>query len=234
MIKLIGILIVVIGLAFRFNPLIVVIVAGFATGLVAGMGPVEILSVIGNAFVTNRYMSLFILLLPVIGILERHGLREQAERFIMRMKGATAGRIMLTYMLFRQVTVALGLQVGGHPSFIRPIVSPMAEAAVSKGRPLPPPVLDEIRGMAASSENYGNFYGQLMFIAAGGLLLIKGVMEQSGYQVDLMKMALYAIPTGVLALAIAAVRYTLFDRRMARLLREAAPEEKARKGGEAQ
>ena len=99
MIKLIGILIVVIGLAFRFNPLIVVIVAGFATGLVAGMGPVEILSVIGNAFVTNRYMSLFILLLPVIGILERHGLREQAERFIMRMKGATAGRIMLTYML---------------------------------------------------------------------------------------------------------------------------------------
>lgn len=234
MIKLIGILIVVIGLAFRFNPLIVVIVAGFATGLVAGMGPVEILSVIGNAFVTNRYMSLFILLLPVIGILERHGLREQAERFIMRMKGATAGRIMLTYMLFRQVTVALGLQVGGHPSFIRPIVSPMAEAAVSKGRPLPPPVLDEIRGMAASSENYGNFYGQLMFIAAGGLLLIKGVMEQSGYQVDLMKMALYAIPTGVLALAIAAVRYTLFDRRMVRLLREAASEEKARKGGEAQ
>ena len=107
----------------------------------------------------------------------------------------------------------------------------MAEAAVSKGRPLPPPVLDEIRGMAASTENYGNFYGQLMFIAAGGLLLIKVVMEQSGYQVDLMKMA---IPTGVLALAIAAVRYTLFDRRMVRLLREAASEEKARKGGEAQ
>ena len=72
-----------------------------------------------------------------------------------------------------------------------------------------------------------------MFIAAGGLLLIKGVMEQSGYQVDLMKMALYAIPTGVLALAIAAVRYTLFDRRMARLLQEQAKDD-ARKGGEAQ
>ena len=34
MIKLIGVVIVVLGLAFRFNPLIVVIVAGFATGLV--------------------------------------------------------------------------------------------------------------------------------------------------------------------------------------------------------
>lgn len=220
MIKLVGILIVVLGLTFRFNPLLVVIAAGFVTGLVSGMGPVEILDVIGNAFVTNRYMSLLILLLPVIGVLERHGLREQAERFILKLKGATAGRIMLLYMLFRQVTGALGMQLGGHPSFIRPIVSPMAEAAVAKGRPLPPEVLEEIRAMAATSENYGNFYGQLIFIAAGGLLLIKGVMEQAGYQVDLITMALYAIPTGVAALVIAGIRYSLFDRRMERLLRE--------------
>ena len=42
MIKLIGILIVVLGLAFRFNPLLVVVAAGFATGFAAGMGPMEI------------------------------------------------------------------------------------------------------------------------------------------------------------------------------------------------
>lgn len=221
MIKLIGVVIVVLGLAFRFNPLIVVIVAGFATGLVSGMNFIDILDVIGKAFVTNRYMSLFILLLPVIGILERHGLREQAERFILNLRGATAGRIMLLYMLFRQVTGALGMQLGGHPSFIRPIVSPMAEAAIAKGRTLPQSVLDEIRGMAATSENYGNFFGQLMFIAAGGLLLIKGVMEQTGYTVDLITMALYAIPTGVAALIIASIRYASFDRRMAQKLNEA-------------
>ncbi len=220
MIKLVGIVIVVLGLAFRFNPLLVIIAAGFVTGLVSGMGPLEILDAIGSAFVTNRYMSLLILLLPVIGILERHGLREQAERFILNLKGATAGRVMLLYMLFRQVTGALGMQLGGHPSFIRPIVSPMAEAAVAKGRTLPPEVLDEIRAMAATSENYGNFYGQLIFIAAGGLLLIKGVMEQAGYQVDLITMALYAVPTGIIALIIAGIRYSLFDRRMERLLQE--------------
>ena len=76
MIKLIGVVIVIAGLLLRFNTLLVVLVAGFATGLVAGMSPVEILEAIGKAFVTNRYMSLLILVLPVIGILERFGMRE--------------------------------------------------------------------------------------------------------------------------------------------------------------
>jgi Predicted membrane protein len=211
---LIGVVIMVLGLALRFNTLIVVIVAGAATGLAAGMTVMQILEAIGKAFITNRYMSLLILILPVIGILERHGLREQAERFIISLKAATAGRIMLLYMIFRQVTVALGLQLGGHPSFIRPIVSPMAEAAAGKGKVLPPGQLDKIRGMAASAENYGNFYGQLIFIAAPGLLLIKGVMDSAGYSVDLLTMAEYAIPTGLVALLLAAVRYALFDRAM--------------------
>ncbi|EAX47489.1 protein of unknown function DUF969 [Thermosinus carboxydivorans Nor1] len=222
MLKLIGVIIVVLGLMFRFNPLLVVIVAGFATGLVAGMTPLEILEAIGNAFVTNRYMSLLILILPVIGILERYGLRERAEMLIARMKGVTAGRIMLTYMVFRQVTVALGLALGGHPTFIRPLIAPMAEAAAGRGKPLPPALLDRVRAMAASAENYGNFFGQLIFIAAGGLLLIKGVLEQAGYKADLLVMAKYAIPTGIAALLIAAIRFTLFDRQLARELNDAA------------
>lgn len=214
MLKLIGVAIVILGLAFHFNPLIVVILAGFTTGMVSGMDFIEILDTIGKAFVVNRYMSLFILLLPVIGLLERHGLREQAERFILNLKGATAGRIMLLYMIFRQVTGALGMQLGGHPSFIRPIVSPMAEAAIAKGRILPQNMLDEIRSMAAAADNFGNFFGQLMFIAAGGLLLVKGVMEQAGYAADLITMALYAVPTGMAALIVAGIRYALFDRNM--------------------
>ncbi len=217
MIRLIGVAIVVIGLGLRLNPLLVVIVAGFSTGFAGGMGPVEILEAIGSAFVTNRYMSLFILTLPVIGLLERHGLREQAEQFILRLKGATAGRIMLLYMIFRQVTNAVGLQLGGHPTFIRPIVSPMAEGAVAHGKSLPQETLDEIRGMAAAAENYGNFFGQLIFVASGGLLLIKGVMDQAGYGVDLLTMAMYAIPTAAAALAIAVVRYSMFDMKMKKI-----------------
>ncbi len=95
MIKLIGVVIVIAGLLLRFNTLLVVLVAGFATGLVAGMSLVEILEAIGKAFVTNRYMSLLILVLPVIGILERFGMREKAEDAIRKMKMLTAGRVMV-------------------------------------------------------------------------------------------------------------------------------------------
>lgn len=221
MIKLIGIVIVIIGLMLRFNPLMVVITAGFATGLVAGMSPIEILEAIGKAFVTNRYMSLLILVLPVIGLLERYGLRERAEMLIQKCKGLTAGRIMIMYMAFRQVTQAMGLHLGGHPTFIRPLIAPMAEAAAAQGRSLPKTLLDRIRAMSASSENFGNFFGQLIFIAAPGLLLIKGVLEQAGYSVDLLVMAQYAIPTGIAIFIISVIRYILFDRQIDQELKSA-------------
>ena len=212
MIKLIGVVIVIAGLLFRFNPLLVVLVAGFATGMVAGMSPLEILSAIGQAFVTNRYMSLLILVLPVIGVLERFGLREKAEDIIRSMQTLTAGRVMFVYQLFRQVTVGLGLQLGGHPSFIRPIIAPMTEAAAAREGLRGTVWMDRIRGMSASAENYGNFFGQLLFPAAGGLLLIKGVLENAGYKVDLLVMAQYAIPSAIAASTIALVRFLLLDR----------------------
>ena len=76
MLVLSGILVMVIGLMLRFNALLVVVAAGFATGLAAGLSINDIVGAIGEAFIKNRYMSLFILILPVIGIMERHGLRE--------------------------------------------------------------------------------------------------------------------------------------------------------------
>ena len=234
MIKLIGVFIVVVGLMLRFNPLLVVLAAGVATGLVAGMTPLDILDAIGKAFVTNRYMSLFILVMPVVGVLERYGLKERAEIIIQEMRAATAGRIMLSYLLMRQVTNSFGLILGGHPSFIRPLISPMAEAAALKGRNASAQTLDRIRAMAASAENYGNFFSQLIFIASGGLLLIKGVMDQAGYKVDLLVMAKYAIPTGVVTLVLSAVVFTLFDQRVEAWIRkDEASGQSGKKDGDA-
>ncbi len=214
MLKLIGVLIVIIGLLMRFNTLLVVLVAGFATGLVAGMSPAEIFAAIGKAFVTNRYMSLLILVLPVVGILERFGMREKAEDAIRAMKMLTAGRVMFIYQLFRQITVGLGLQLGGHPSFIRPIVAPMAEAATVREGVADEKWIERVRAMSASAENYGNFFGQLMFPAMGGLLLIKGTLDAAGYPVDLMTMAKYAIPTAIAAATIAFARFMWLDHRI--------------------
>ncbi|MEG1985272.1 MAG: DUF969 family protein, partial [Oscillospiraceae bacterium] len=64
--KLIGVVIVIVGFALKFDTLATVVVAGLATGLVAGMTPVDILATLGNAFITNRTATLFVLTLPVI------------------------------------------------------------------------------------------------------------------------------------------------------------------------
>ena len=75
-IKLIGIVIVIIGFALKFDTLATVVVAGIVTGLVGGMSIMDILSTLGAAFLTNRTATLFILTLPVIGICERMILSE--------------------------------------------------------------------------------------------------------------------------------------------------------------
>ena len=75
---LIGILIIIVGFALKFNTIAVVIVSGIVTGLIADMSISEILTTLGQTFVQKREMSLFLLTLPVIGLCERYGLKEKA------------------------------------------------------------------------------------------------------------------------------------------------------------
>ena len=49
-IKLIGVLIVIVGFILKLDTLAVVVVAGLATGLVAGMSPMKILETLGTSF----------------------------------------------------------------------------------------------------------------------------------------------------------------------------------------
>lgn len=212
MLVLSGILVMVIGLMLRFNALLVVVAAGFVTGLAGGLSINDIVGAIGEAFVKNRYMSLFILILPVIGLMERHGLRERAEILISKINAATAGRIFMIYLFVRQVTVAFGINMSGMVAMVRPLIAPMSEAAVAQGRPVSQRTLDKVRGIAASADNSGNFFGQNLFLAAGGLLLIKGVMEQLGYSVELTDMVLYGLPTAICAYIVNFIRFIIFDK----------------------
>lgn len=211
--RLIGVFIVVIGLMLKLNPLLVVLLAGTATGLVAQMSIADILAAIGQAFITNRYMSIFILSLPVIGLCERYGLKERAEAVIRSLSAATSGRIMILYLFVRQLTVAGGLHIGGHPAMVRPLISPMAEAAAKKdGKAIPDSVTEKIRGLSAASDNVGNFFGQLIFPATGGILLIKGTLDAAGYDIDPTTLAFWAIPTGIAAFIIASIRFLWLDK----------------------
>src|SRR3546814_17911287 len=81
-----GILIVVIGFLLRLNPLLVVTVAAFATGLAAGLDLVAVVSAFGKAFNENRYVSIVWILIPVIVLLERFGLQQLSRALVAKLK----------------------------------------------------------------------------------------------------------------------------------------------------
>ena len=233
MIKLIGILVVAAGFALRFNTLLVVMAAGIATGLVAGMSFNEIMELFGKYFIENRYVTLTVLLmLPVVGLLERYGLREQAETLIKRAKSATAGRVLIFYTAVRQGSIAFGVNIGGHAAMVRPLVAPMAEAAAkfqlakaalpaegaahARHGALPGKTTEAIRAHAAAAENIGNFFGEDTVFAVGAVYLIKGVLEAQGLKVGVWELSFWGIPTALVAFSLLAWRARVLDGRIAR------------------
>ncbi|XOQ17591.1 MAG: hypothetical protein ACFWUA_03600 [Sporanaerobacter sp.] len=60
---------------------------------------------------TNRYMTVFFVTLPIIGLLERYGLKQRAAELIGNVKAATAGKILSIYMVIRTISAALSLRL---------------------------------------------------------------------------------------------------------------------------
>lgn len=215
MTALLGLLVLVLGFALRGPTLLVVLLASVATGMGAGFTPAQVLGLIGTFFVENRFMSLpLILLLPCIGVLERHGLQERAAAWVRGRALATAGRLFFTYQLLRELTSMVGLTIGGHASMVRPLIAPMAEAAgrVRAGGALPPALARSIRAHAAAAENWGNFFADDILVAIGPVLLMKGVFEAAGVAVSIRALGLWGLPTAVAALGFGAWRYARLDR----------------------
>ncbi|HLQ77643.1 MAG TPA: DUF969 domain-containing protein [Terriglobia bacterium] len=219
LLKLSGIAIVVIGLAFRLRPTLVVVTAAIVTGVVSGLplfthaGKTGIVDMLGKGFADNRLMTLFILTLPAIGMAERYGLQEQSAVWIRRIHAATAGRLSALYQLFRVIVGALGLRLGGHASFVRPLILPMAiGAAEAQGGKVSERSIEEIKAAAAASENYGNFYGQNLAPVQAGILLVYGVMQGLGYSVSLWDLVMYTVPVVAASLVLGFIQFSLLDR----------------------
>lgn len=232
---LIGVALVVLGFALRLNPAMVVVAAGVVTALVAGKSPLAVLELLGDAFVKNRYLALFLLTLPVIGLLERHGLKEHAQHWVARLRAATTGRLLIAYLALRQLAATLGLTaLGGHPQTVRPLLAPMAEGAAqatlarqrgdapygdAASAPLPEPMSQRIRAMSAATDNVGLFFGEDVFIAFGAVLLMQAFYAEHGIVLEPLQIALWALPTAICAFVIHAARLLRFDRRLQRELR---------------
>ena len=71
--------------------------------------------------------------------------------------------------------------------------------------------------LTASADNVGAFFGEDIFIAVSSILLIKGFLQQSGFDIAPLRLSLWAIPTAVTAFAIHGFRLWRLDARLKRL-----------------
>ncbi len=253
--KLSGVVIVVAGLALRLRTTLVVMTAALVTGLAAGLplftsdglfkdlplltrvaadgsAPEGIINMMGRAFAEFRYVTLFIITLPAIGLAERFGLQEQAAAFIRRIRAATVGRLQVVFQLFRILVGLLGIRINGHPAFVRPLIFPMsvgaleAQAGAASADELPPAVVEKVKAATAAAENYGNFYGQNLNVVQAGILLVAGTLQGLDCPVSLFWLVLFAIPVTTLSVVLGAVQFRLLDRWIARRARRAGGEQR--------
>ena len=216
---LIGVAVIIAGFVLRFNPMIVVIGAAIVTACAAGFGPVQTLAAIGTGFLKTRNLLLALLLpLATIGLLERHGLRQHAQAWIQRFRNATAGQLLIVYLAVRELAAAVGLTgLGGHAPMVRPLIAPMAEgAAEARHGPLPDRIRYKLRAFAAATDNVGLFFGEDIFVAFGAIVLITTFLHEAGINVEPLNVALWGIPTAVVAFVVHAFRLWRLDGQLAR------------------
>ncbi|WP_296140972.1 DUF969 domain-containing protein [uncultured Anaerococcus sp.] len=213
--KLIGILIIVLGFIFKLNIVFTVILSGFVTAMVAGISIPEFLTILGENFVNQRIVTLFIITLPVIGLSEQFGLKQSAEKLVKKRKNLSPGALLNVYLLFRELAGFLSMRIYGLVQFVRPIIFPMAEAAVEKQNgKLTPEQSEKLKARATSMENFGNFFAQNTFIGAGGVLLITGQMESLGYPVTNADIAAKSLPIALICLVLGVIKNIIDDRKL--------------------
>ena len=214
---LLGVAVIVLGFVLRFNAVLVVVAGGVTSGLLAGYAIPGLLALVGDSFVSNRSLLLIVLTLPAVGVLERCGLREHARHWIERMRNMNFTRLLVAYLGLRQMLSMLGMNnVAGPPQTVRPMLAPMSEAAFErdKGGPAAPEELRIVRALAAASDNVGLFFGEDVFVALGGVLLIQGFYASHGIELQPLAIALWALPTAIAAFIIHSLRVAFARRRL--------------------
>lgn len=212
LLKLLGIVIVIVGFVMKMDSILIIMAAAVVTALVSGIDLVTLLETLGSSFVSNRSMCTFVIVFLVTGTLERNGLKQAASDLMTKFKNATAGVVIGIYGVFRLFFAAFNISFGGAAGFIRPIVMPMASAAVERdGKPIDPDHLEQLKGMAAGMDNVAWFFGQVLFVGTSGMLLVQSTLADLGYQVELLDLMMVQIPVAITAVAVAIVYYYLKD-----------------------
>jgi len=216
-ITLVGVLIVIVGFALKLDAILIIMLAAVVTALVGGLGIVEMLETLGRTFVANRPMTIFILIMLVIGTLERNGLRESAAKLIAKVKGSTPGMVIGAYGVMRSVFAAFNVSFGGVAGFVRPVVMPMMEGAVkAKNYEMNEKHLESLKGMSGGMENIAWFFCQVLFVGGAGGLLVQSTLAglDTPIHVELLDLVLISLPTAIFAVLTAIIVYYIRDRNM--------------------
>ena len=213
LIKLLGVLIVIVGFALKLDSILIIFLALITTGIVGGLGVGGLLETIGTNFVANRSMAIFILL--VTGTLERNGLREAAANLIRKVKSATAGKLVAVYGILNALFGAFNVSFGGVAGFIRPVLLPMEEGAITnKFGKANEDHVDEAKGLSVAMQNFTWFFFQVLFVGGAGGILVQTTLAGLGYEVELIDLAAVEIPVALVALAVSCIFVIVKDNRL--------------------
>lgn len=136
----------------------------------------------------------------------------------------TSGRLLSLYLLIREIAGLASIRIGGHPQFVRPLINPMVQGALKTKYNLKPEQIDEkdvekIKAEASAMENYGNFFGQNLFVGAAGVLLMVGTFNSLDIKVNAVSLALASVPIAIITILIVVVKNILLDRYLERKYR---------------
>ncbi len=215
MLSLIGVVVVIVGFALRLEPIAIIVVSAIVTAICGGIGPEEMLTIVGNNFVWNRNQVVLIILMILTGSLEKNGLKEAGANLVRKIRGLTSGMLIALYGALYEIAVIFKIPFGGYAAYVRPIMMPMTLGTIeSKGKEVTEEHEEAMKTMYLKSENMGNFSGQLLFVANAGVLLIQSTLSGIGYDVDVSKIAVVQIPVAVFAFIVNGVQSVLVDRKM--------------------
>jgi uncharacterized membrane protein len=71
----------------------------------------------------------------------------------------------------------------------------------------------QLKDLKEQLKTTGTFFGQNVFIAAGGVLLIVGVMQEQGYTVEAIDIAKASIPIALIIMVIGTLQFLYFDKK---------------------
>lgn len=226
--SLLGVLIVILGFAFKLDSILTVVVAMIVTALVGGLGIEGMLNTLGTTFVSNRGMAIFIIIMLVTGTLERNGLKEAAANLIKRLKKVSSGMIVNLYGVFRMIFAALNVSFGGVAGFVRPVIMPMVMGTVDEKQSKAEEVRDyeeQMKGITSAMENICWFFGQVLFIGGAGGLLVQSTLKDLGYDVSLLSLAMVEVPVALVALVVSFIYFSIKDKKLRAKNHIVAPKE---------